>query len=58
MITANNTKLVLPKGFMLAFITEDGDVIQKGIDVEIEIFSNMQKTVVEQLFSQSKPIEA
>ncbi|WP_448248119.1 hypothetical protein [Thalassotalea agariperforans] len=53
MIIDQNTKLVLPKGIMVALITEDGDILKKGTEIELEIFSAIQKEVFSQVFSGS-----
>lgn len=55
-ISAANDGLILPDGCRLTLITDNGEIIQQGAELNASLFEAMKKQVVQQVFSTVKPL--
>lgn len=55
-IKAVNDALILPDGCRLTLVTDNGEIIQQGAELNASLFEAMKKQVVQQVFSTVKPL--
>lgn len=56
LISSSNDELVMKDGYSLAVVDEQGNLIQMGDCVLVEVFKAMKTQVVKQVFSASRPL--
>lgn len=56
LISSSNDELVMKEGYSLAVVDEQGNLIQIGDCVLVEVFNAMKTQVVKQVFSASRPM--